>query len=134
MAENRRLLLAKMGLDCHDTGIVTVARMLRDAGYEVIYLGLHNDADRIVRAAIDENVAAIGISFLSGQHMTQVRHLLETMKKNHVNLPVFCGGVIPKDDADSLRDMGVTEVITPGTLTAEIVGIIDRTIRGHAAG
>ena len=133
MAENRRLLLAKMGLDCHDTGIVTVARMLRDAGYEVIYLGLHNDADRIVRAAIDEDVAAIGISFLSGQHMTQVRHLLEAMKKNNINLPVFCGGVIPRDDAETLRDMGVTEVITPGALTADIVSIIDKTIHRHAA-
>jgi len=128
MTENRRLLLAKMGLDCHDTGIVTVAKMLRDAGYEVIYLGLHNDASRIVRAAIDEDVAAIGISFLSGQHMTQAQHLLEEMKKNEIKLPVFCGGVIPQDDAKALKDMGITEVITPGALTDEIIGIIDNCI------
>lgn len=128
MTENKRLLLAKMGLDCHDTGIVTVAKMLRDAGYEVIYLGLHNDASRIVRAAIDEDVAAIGISFLSGQHMTQVRHLLKAMKGNGIKLPVFCGGVIPQDDAKELKDMGISEVITPGVLTDEIISIIDNCI------
>ncbi len=125
MAVNRRLLLAKMGLDCHDTGVITVAKMLRDAGYEVIYLGLHNDALRIARAAIDEDVAAIGISFLSGQHMTQARHLLEAMKENEIKLPVFCGGVIPPDDAQALKDMGITEVITPGALTDEIISIVD---------
>ncbi len=95
MSAKRRLLLAKTGLDCHDTGIVTVAQELRDAGYEVIYLGLHNHPDEVVKAAIEEGVDGIGVSYLSGQHMPQMRQLLEAMRKASVSLPIFCGGVIP---------------------------------------
>lgn len=116
----KRILLAKMGLDCHDTGIVTVAYLLRDAGYEVIYLGLHNFADKVVKVAQEEDVDAIGISFLSGQHMTQMRLLMEQMKKAGLNVPVFCGGVIPDDDAQQLKAMGVAEVMMPGTLSDEV--------------
>ncbi len=117
----KRVLLAKMGLDSHDTGIVTVAHILRNAGYEVIYLGLHNYADEVVNTAIAEDVDAIGVSFLSGQHTTQMRRLLDAMKKSELDLPVLCGGVIPADDAADLKAMGVAEVFSPGTLSAEVV-------------
>lgn len=116
----KRILLAKMGLDSHDTGIITVAHVLRDAGYEVIYLGLHNYADSVVKVAQEEDVDAIGISFLSGQHMTQMRLLMEQMKKVGLSVPVFCGGIIPNDDVQELKTMGVAEVMMPGTLSPEV--------------
>lgn len=128
MTAPKRILLAKMGLDCHDTGIVTVASVLRDAGYEVIYLGLHNQADQVVKVAIEEDVDAIGISFLSGQHMTQMRHLLERIRERSLSIPVFCGGVIPEDDAQALRRMGAAEVVMPGTLSPELVRLVDATV------
>lgn len=128
MTAPKRILLAKMGLDCHDTGIITVASVLRDAGYEVIYLGLHNQADQVVKVAIEEDVDAIGISFLSGQHMTQMRHLLERIRERSLSIPVFCGGVIPEDDAQALRRMGAAEVVMPGTLSPELVRLVDATV------
>ncbi|WP_332670779.1 cobalamin B12-binding domain-containing protein [Aromatoleum sp.] len=120
MSTQKRILLAKMGLDCHDTGIVTVAQILRDAGYEVVYLGLHNDARQVIKVATEEDVDAIGISFLSGQHMTQVRRLLDEMRRSGLAVPVICGGIIPDEDARALREMGVAEVIPAGTLSAEV--------------
>lgn len=129
----KRILLAKMGLDCHDTGIVTVAHLLRDAGYEVIYLGLHNFAAKVVKVAMEEDADAIGISFLSGQHMTQMRLLLEQMKRDDLNIPVFCGGVIPPDDAAALQSMGVAAVIPPGTLSAEVAQRVNQVMERKAA-
>jgi methylmalonyl-CoA mutase C-terminal domain/subunit len=123
---SKRILLAKMGLDCHDTGIITVASMLRDAGYEVIYLGLHNYADNVVKVAIEDDVDAVGISFLSGQHMTQMKRLLEQMRSQGFSVPIFCGGVIPPDDAAQLKAMGVAEVFQPGTLSDEVKQRIER--------
>jgi methylmalonyl-CoA mutase C-terminal domain/subunit len=120
----KRLLLAKTGLDCHDTGIVTVAHKLREAGYEVIYLGLHNNPSEVVKAAIQEGVDGIGVSYLSGQHMTQMRRMLETMRAENLQVPVFCGGVIPAEDAAELKAMGVAAVIPPGTLTPELLTIV----------
>jgi methylmalonyl-CoA mutase C-terminal domain/subunit len=105
-----------------------VASALRDAGYEVIYLGLHNQADQVVKVAIEEDVDAIGISFLSGQHMTQMRHLLERIRERSLSIPVFCGGVIPEDDAQALRRMGAAEVVMPGTLSPELVRLVDATV------
>lgn len=125
MAVGRKVLLAKMGLDCHDTGIVTVAQMLRDAGYEVVYLGLHNTAAQVVQAAIDEDAAMIGVSFLSGQHMTQVRKLMQEMKERGVSLPVVAGGIIPKDDVPKLLEMGLAEVFPPGSMSGTIVGRVN---------
>jgi methylmalonyl-CoA mutase, C-terminal domain len=126
--DTKRILLAKMGLDCHDTGIVTVAEMLRNAGHEVIYLGLHNRAAQVANAAIHEDVDAIGISFLSGQHQTQMAKLLEAMREAELDVPVVCGGVIPADDADELRQMGVGTVIFPGTLSADVVAAVETAI------
>ena len=130
---SKRILLAKMGLDCHDTGIITVASVLRDAGYEVIYLGLHNYADNVVKVAIEDDVDAIGISFLSGQHMTQMKRLLAQMHNQGFAVPVFCGGVIPPDDAAQLKALGVAEVIPPGTLSAEVIRLIEQTLDKVAA-
>lgn len=128
MSDRKRILLAKMGLDCHDTGIITVAQQLRENGFEVIYLGLHNAAAQVVKAAIEEDVDAIGISFLSGQHMAQTRLLTDAMKEQGIELPIICGGVIPDDDASELRTMGVSEVIKPGTLTKEILIVVNRAL------
>lgn len=124
MAGRKRVLLAKMGLDCHDTGIVTVAQMMRENGYEVIYMGLHNYAEEVVNTAIAEDVDLIGVSFLSGQHETQTRDLLAAMKAAELKVPVMAGGIIPPDDAEELRRMGVADVIEPGTLTPDLVARI----------
>ena len=128
MADNSRILLAKMGLDCHDTGIITVAQQLREGGFEVIYLGLHNSSDQVVKAALEEDVDLIGVSFLSGQHMAQVRKLFDSMQSNQLEMPVICGGVIPDDDAEELMAMGVREVIKPGALTEDILIMVKRAL------
>lgn len=125
----KRILLAKMGLDCHDTGIITVAQQLRESGCEVIYLGLHNSAPQVIKAAVEEDVDLIGVSFLSGQHMAQMRNLLQGMREAGLNTPVVCGGVIPDDDAAELRAMGVAEVIRPGTLTADILLLVNKALQ-----
>ena len=128
MADKNRILLAKMGLDCHDTGIITVAQQLREGGFEVIYLGLHNSSDQVVKAALEEDVDLIGVSFLSGQHMAQVRKLFDSMQSNQLEMPVICGGVIPDDDAEELMAMGVREVIKPGALTEDILIMVNRAL------
>ena len=128
VADNSRILLAKMGLDCHDTGIITVAQQLRECGFEVIYLGLHNSSDQVVKAAQEEDVDLIGVSFLSGQHMAQVRKLFDSLQSNQLEMPVICGGVIPDDDAEELLGMGVREVIKPGTLTEELLAKVRRAL------
>ena len=126
MKDTKRILLAKMGLDCHDTGIITVLSMLRETNYEVIYLGLHNTAEQVVNAAIQESVDAIGISFLSGQHMTQMTALMAEINRRQFATTVFCGGVIPPDDAAALKALGVREVVRPGTLSVDVVAQIEQ--------
>lgn len=123
-----KIILAKMGLDCHDTGITTMAAMLRDRGYEIIYLGLHNSAERILNAAIEEDADVIGLSFLSGQQLTQTGKLLKLMKEQGVNIPVILGGVIPKYDIPVLKEMGVAEIFTPGTMTQAVVDFINEKV------
>jgi methylmalonyl-CoA mutase C-terminal domain/subunit len=125
----KRLLLAKTGLDCHDTGIVTVAQCLREAGYEVIYLGLHNSPADVVKAAIEESADGIGVSYLSGQHLTQVRKLIAAMQAAKLSLPLFCGGVIPQEDVAELQRLGVARVIAPGTLTADLLRQVDEALQ-----
>ena len=117
-----------MGLDCHDTGVITVAQQLREGGFEVIYLGLHNSADQVAKAALEEDADLIGVSFLSGQHVTQVRKLIDSLRARQLEVPVVCGGVIPDDDAEQLLDMGVSEVIRPGTLTEELLDKVRRAL------
>src|SRR3989337_2134622 len=111
MAERRiRVLIAKMGLDGHDTGAKVIARMLKDAGMEVIYLGPHNLAADIVRAALDEDVAVIGLSFLSGQQLVNPAKLMRALKEQELGCLVIVGGIIPKEDAARLRELGVAGV------------------------
>ena len=128
MTDKNRILLAKMGLDCHDTGIITVAQQLREGGFEVIYLGLHNSADQVAKAALEEDVDLIGVSFLSGQHITQMRKLFDSLRTRQLEVPVVCGGVIPDDDAGELLGMGVREVIRPGALTGDVLAGVRRAL------
>ena len=130
MAKKVRILTAKMGLDCHDTGITTMSQILRDAGFEVIYLGLHNSAEKILQSAIQEGVDLIGLSFLSGQHLPKTRSLLELMKKENESIPIFAGGVIPPDDVKKLEKVGVKRVFIPGTMSSEIIQAINETLTG----
>ena len=117
-----RVLVGKPGLDGHDRGAKVVARALRDAGMEVIYTGLHQTPEQIVETAIQEDADAVGISILSGAHMTLVPRILEGLKENGAeDVLVVVGGTIPKEDSDELKRGGVAEVFTPGAPTSEIV-------------
>ena len=117
-----RILIAKAGLDGHDRGAKVVARALRDAGMEVIYTGLHQTVDNIVRAAIQEDVDCIGLSILSGAHMTLFPELLNTLKREKAeDIVVFGGGIIPKDDIEALKALGVKQVFIPGTHTQDVI-------------
>ena len=123
MAEGRpRILVAKPGLDGHDRGIKVVARALRDAGMEVIYTGLHQTPDQIAAAAVQEDVDAVGLSCLSGAHMTLFPKVVELLREQGADdILVFGGGIIPDPDIPKLKDAGVTEIFTPGTTTTTIV-------------
>jgi methylmalonyl-CoA mutase C-terminal domain/subunit len=117
-----RILVAKPGLDGHDRGAKIVARVLRDAGFEVIYTGLHQTPEQVVSAAIQEDVAAIGLSILSGAHMTLFTRVLDLLRENSATeILVFGGGIIPEADRQSLLAMGVGEIFTPGAPTQGIV-------------
>jgi len=117
-----RLLIGKAGLDGHDRGAKVIARALRDAGMEVIYTGLHQTPDAIVRSAIQEDVDAIGISILSGAHMAIFPAILDALKQQSASdIKVFGGGIIPDDDAAELKKLGVGQLFTPGASTEEIV-------------
>ena len=117
-----RVLIAKAGLDGHDRGAKVVAAALRDAGMEVIYTGLRKTPEMIVEAALQEDVDAIGISLLSGAHMTIFPKVLQLMKEKGLNdVLLFGGGIIPKRDVDELKKMGVGELFTPGASTTAIV-------------
>ena len=120
-----RVLIAKIGLDGHDRGVKVVARVLRDAGIEVIYLGIHNTPAEIVHSAIQEDVDAIGLSIHSAAHMTHFREVLKLLKKNKATeIVVFGGGIVPAEDIRSLKKMGVKEIFTPGAPLEEIVRFV----------
>ena len=117
-----RVVVAKVGLDGHDRGAKIIARALRDAGMEVIYTGLHQTPEQIVETAIQEDADAVGISILSGAHMTLVPRILELLRAQGAeDVLVLVGGTIPTDDAEELRHAGVAEVYTPGSATGDIV-------------
>jgi methylmalonyl-CoA mutase C-terminal domain/subunit len=127
-----RILIAKAGLDGHDRGAKVIARALRDAGMEVIYTGLHQTTEAIVRAAIQEDVDCIGLSILSGAHMTLFPDLLERLKKEGADdIAVFGGGIIPKDDIEALKSLGVKEIFIPGTHTQDVINWIKTNIPVH---
>jgi methylmalonyl-CoA mutase C-terminal domain/subunit len=116
-----RVLIAKPGLDGHDRGAKVVARMLRDEGFEVIYTGLRKTPEEIVRAAIDEDVSAIGLSILSGAHNHIFPRVIELLKQeNAEDIMVFGGGIIPSEDIHALKAAGVREIFTPGATSTDI--------------
>lgn len=129
MARTIRVVVAKVGLDGHDRGAKIIARALRDAGMEVIYTGLHQTPEQVVEAAIQEDADAIGISILSGAHMTLIPKIMDLLKENEAeDILVFCGGTIPKGDISKLKELGVGEVFTPGTPTGKAVEYVRESV------
>ena len=117
-----RILVGKVGLDGHDRGAKIIARALRDAGFEVIYTGLHQTPDMIAEAAVQEDVDAIGLSILSGAHMTLFPSVMKALKERGAeDVSVFGGGIVPQDDILALKQAGVKEIFTPGVSTQAIV-------------
>ena len=122
MAETHRIVIAKPGLDGHDRGAKIVARALRDAGYEVIYTGLHQTPEQIAETAIQEDVDAVGLSCHSGAHMTLFPRVVQLLREQGADdVVVFGGGIIPKDDIPKLKQLGIEEIFTPGAPTTSIV-------------
>ena len=116
-----RVLIAKPGLDGHDRGAKVVARALRDAGFEVIYTGIRQTPEMIVQAAVQEDVDAIGLSILSGAHLDLLPAIVNGLRENGLEIPVFSGGIIPKEDYDALTEMGIAGIFGPGTSLKDIV-------------
>ncbi|MGH3033130.1 MAG: cobalamin B12-binding domain-containing protein [Gaiellaceae bacterium] len=133
MARKIRVVIAKPGLDGHDRGAKIIARALRDAGMEVIYTGLHQTPEQIVETAVQEDADAVGISILSGAHMTLVPRILEGLRESGAeDVLVVVGGTIPKDDVAALKDQGVAEVFTPGAPVSEIVEFLRSSVAVQA--
>jgi methylmalonyl-CoA mutase C-terminal domain/subunit len=129
-----RILVAKPGLDGHDRGAKIIARALRDAGFEVVYTGLHQTPEMIVAAAIQEDVDAIGLSIMSGAHLTLFPAVIELLvEKGASDIVVFGGGIIPQDDVPRLKEKGVAAVFLPGSPTTAIIEWIRANIRPRAA-
>jgi methylmalonyl-CoA mutase C-terminal domain/subunit len=129
MQPNRRhrILIAKPGLDGHDRGAKVVVKALSEAGYEIIYIGLHQEPEAIAEAALQEDVEAVGLSILSGAHMTLFPAVIECLRKNKMDdVLVFGGGIIPQRDIDALKAAGVAALFTPGADTREIVDFLDQ--------
>ena len=133
MERKIRVLIAKPGLDGHDRGAKVVARALRDAGMEVIYTGLRQTPEQIVAAAVQEDVDCVGLSILSGAHMTLFPRILELMREQGLDdVMLFGGGIVPDDDVPKLKEKGVAEIFTPGASTQDIVEFIRRNVRSAA--
>jgi methylmalonyl-CoA mutase, C-terminal domain len=129
-----RIVVAKPGLDGHDRGVKVVARAVRDAGFEVVYTGLHQTPVQIVETAIQEDADAIGLSVLSGAHMTQFAKVIELLKERDAeDILVFGGGIIPEEDMPELRRLGVGAVFTPGAPTQDIVDWVRANVAGTPA-
>ncbi|GAA1382073.1 cobalamin B12-binding domain-containing protein [Kitasatospora putterlickiae] len=125
-----RVVVAKPGLDGHDRGAKVIARALRDAGMEVIYTGLHQTPEQVVDTAIQEDADGIGLSILSGAHMTLCARVLELLKERDAeDIKVFCGGIIPDADIVELKAMGVADIFTPGTPTSDVVAWVEANLR-----
>ena len=126
-----RVVVAKPGLDGHDRGAKTITRALRDAGFEVIYTGLHQTPEQIAETVIQEDADAVGLSILSGAHMTLVPRVVKLLKEQGADeVVVTVGGTIPADDIPELKELGVSEVFTPGSSTQDIVDYIRRSVPG----
>ena len=134
-SKGKRIVVGKMGLDSHDNGIRIVARWLMDIGYEVIYAGLYNTAERMVQMAIEEDADAIGVSFLGGEHLFYADRLIRLLREHDMgHVRTLLGGVIAPQDVDSLRKMGVDAVFTSGTMRDEILERIDHLLLGASSG
>jgi methylmalonyl-CoA mutase C-terminal domain/subunit len=130
-----RILVAKAGLDGHDRGAKVVARALADAGYEVIYSGLHQTPEMIASAAVQESVDAVGLSMMSGAHMTHFPAVLAALRAAGADeVVLFGGGIVPAEDADALKAQGVAAIFTPGTSTQQVVDWIERELRPRVEG
>ncbi len=131
---NLRILVAKPGLDGHDRGAKIIARALRDAGFEVVYTGLHQTPEMIVEAALQEDVDAIGLSILSGAHMTLFPAIIDLMKAKGIDeVSIFGGGIIPEEDIAKLAALGVRGIFRPGASTEDIVGWVRENVRPRGA-
>lgn len=127
----RRVLLAKLGLDGHDRGLKIVARVLRDAGMEVIYLGLRQTAESIVAAAEQEDVSAIGLSMHNAGHMTLAPMMVEALRSAELDIPVIVGGIVPDEDVPVLLAAGVTAILGPGASIEHVAETVRRAIDGN---
>jgi isobutyryl-CoA mutase small subunit len=135
MAGTLRIVIAKPGLDGHDRGAKIVARALRDAGYEVIYTGLHQTPEQIAETAIQEDADAVGLSCHSGAHMTLFPRVVQLLREHGGgDMVVFGGGIIPKEDIPKLKDAGVEEIFTPGAPTSSIVAWLRERMGARAGG
>ena len=129
MPERIRVLVAKPGLDGHDRGAKIIARAFRDAGFEVVYTGLRQTPEQVVAAALQEDVDVIGLSVLSGAHMTLCPRIMELMKKERLDdVLVLVGGIIPDQDIPKLKALGVSEVFQPGVSTEDIIDYVRRNV------
>lgn len=129
MERKIRVLIAKPGLDGHDRGAKVVARALRDAGMEIIYTGLRQTPVMIAEAALQEDVDVVGLSILSGAHLSLVPRVLEQLReRNMADVPLFVGGIVPADDIPVLRELGVYKVFGPGTNTEDVVAAINQVV------
>ncbi|HEY7164218.1 MAG TPA: cobalamin B12-binding domain-containing protein [Candidatus Binatia bacterium] len=127
-----RVLVAKVGLDGHDRGVKIVARALRDAGIEVVYLGIHNTAEEIVRSALQEDVDAIGLSIHSAAHLTLFKEVAKGLRENNAgDIVLFGGGIVPDADMRALKKIGVQKIFTPGASLDEIVEFVKGIRRGQ---
>ena len=121
-----RVLVAKVGLDGHDRGVKVVARLLRDAGIEVIYTGLFQTPETVAAAAVDEDVDVVGLSMLSGAHMTLAPLVVAAIRARGVDIPVVIGGIVPNNDVAELKAAGIAEILGPGTPADEVVAAVRR--------
>lgn len=135
MSEHIRIVIAKPGLDGHDRGAKVIARALRDAGMEVVYTGLHQTPEQIVQTVVQEDADAVGLSVLSGAHMTLFAKLLELLEQQGVSdVTVFGGGIIPEQDIPVLEQQGVAKIFTPGATTDEIVRWVQENVGVYEPG
>ena len=134
MEKTYRILIAKPGLDGHDRGAKVIARALRDAGMEVIYLGLRQTPEMIAEAALQEDADAIGLSILSGAHMTLLPRIVELLHQNGLDdVMVFAGGIIPDEDVPALKEIGVRGIFGPGTNTDDVITFVREQLSGRTA-
>jgi methylmalonyl-CoA mutase C-terminal domain/subunit len=135
MPEKHRIVIAKPGLDGHDRGAKVVARALRDAGYEVIYTGLHQTPEQIAETVIQEDADAVGLSIHSGAHMTLFPRVVALLRERDAgDVVVFAGGIIPKEDIPELKENGIEEIFTPGAPTSDIIEWLRRRLGARKAG